>query len=340
MRLAPLTLPRLSRAEAVASRGRHRPRAVLTVLNGPLELSLTAVAARTPGPDDVRVDVSWGEDHLALHCPEGLPVQVLRALAPDLHRDLPPDLAGLLLETALLPILTAWEEAGGRRVGIEGLERDAAPTSPGGLLLTLKDGDARWPIHLSSAGVRDGGPSVTDRLLDLWPAAPRAMERFALPTVLRVGATRVPVAVAASLRPGDAVLLDTRRAGGGMVVIAETWAADARYDLDVWRLSSRPRRMRDTGLMEWTMQGDENDPGPVPLTDPDELPVQLTFEVGRLEITLGELRGLAPGAVLDLGSGPAGLVRISAHGRPIGRGELVDVEGAAGVRIVSLFDHG
>lgn len=340
MHLGPLTLPRLSRADAESSRRRHRHRAVLPLLNGPLELSLTAVAARTPAPDDVRVVVSWGEDRFVLHCPEGLPAQILRALAPDLGRDLPPDLAGLLLETALLPIIAAWEQASGRSVGVQGLERDAAQTSAGGLLLTLKDGDARWPIHLSDARARDADPSATDRLLELWPVAPRLMGPFPLPAALRVGTTRLPVAVAASLRPGDAVLLETRRAGGGVVVIAETWVADARCDADVWRLAALPRRTRGTGLMEWTMQGDTNDPGPVPLADPDELPVQLTFDVGRLEVTLGDLRRLAPGAVLELGGGPADLVRISAHGRPIGRGELVDVEGAAGVRIVSLFDHG
>ncbi len=75
------------------------------------------------------------------------------------------------------------------------------------------------------------------------------------------------------------------------------------------------------------------------INDPDQLPVQLTFEVGRLEITLAELRGLGPGSVLELGRNLAGAVHISAQGRPVGQGELVDVEGMVGVKVVRLFDY-
>ncbi len=87
------------------------------------------------------------------------------------------------------------------------------------------------------------------------------------------------------------------------------------------------------------MDGDDPGPGP-PAADPDAIPITLTFEVGRLEVTLGELRRLGPGSVLQLGRGAGELVTIAAHGRTIGRGELVEVEGAVAVRIVRLFDHG
>lgn len=74
--------------------------------------------------------------------------------------------------------------------------------------------------------------------------------------------------------------------------------------------------------------------------DPDDLPVTLTFEVGRLHLPLRALRSLAAGSVLDLGCSLAEPVEIAAHGCRIGRGELVEIEGGLGVRIVSLFDHG
>ena len=75
-----------------------------------------------------------------------------------------------------------------------------------------------------------------------------------------------------------------------------------------------------------------------PAADPDELPVLLTFEVGRLAIELGQLRRFGPGSVIELPRRHP-LVEIAAHGRRVGEGELVEVDGAVGVRITRLFDH-
>ena len=74
--------------------------------------------------------------------------------------------------------------------------------------------------------------------------------------------------------------------------------------------------------------------------DLDDVPVTLTFEVGRLSVQLGQLRRYGPGSVVELGRSRQELVEIAAGGRPIGQGELVEIEGAVGVRIVRLFDHG
>ncbi len=75
-----------------------------------------------------------------------------------------------------------------------------------------------------------------------------------------------------------------------------------------------------------------------PVNHPDALPVRVAFDVGRIELSLGDLRNLDIGAVLELGRQPEGLVRISANGRAVGQGTLVDVDGAVGVRIVRMFD--
>jgi type III secretion protein Q len=68
----------------------------------------------------------------------------------------------------------------------------------------------------------------------------------------------------------------------------------------------------------------------------DRLPVDLRFEVGRLEISLRELRALAPGGVIAVAGGGVAEVRIRAGGRVIGRGELVEVDGRLGVEITRL----
>lgn len=342
MRVVPLKLPVVSRADAAGSLARHAPRAPVTVLDGPLRIVLAGPSALAPVPGNMRVSLSWGQDRLALRCPEGLPHQILRALGPELAiLDLPPALAGLLLEAALLPALAPWEQTSGRPIAIERMDPDLAPGRPEGLSLVLEDGEARWPLHLSAAALSDGARGATGAILDLWPVEPRPMERFALPATFRLGTTRLGVAALASLRPGDAVLMETAFGDDRMLVVAETWTTPVQREPEGWRLRAAPRRMQILDITEPMMRVDAaGEPETLPLAQLDETPVLLSFDVGRLEIPLGELRRLGPGSLLTPDRAAAEMVRISAHGQLLGFGELVDVEGAVAVRIVRLFDHG
>jgi type III secretion protein Q len=74
-------------------------------------------------------------------------------------------------------------------------------------------------------------------------------------------------------------------------------------------------------------------------SDMDDLPVRLVFEVGRVELSLGELQRLAPGAVVPLGRPPDEPLDIMANGRRLGRGALVQIGDSLGVRIVSVAGH-
>ena len=71
-------------------------------------------------------------------------------------------------------------------------------------------------------------------------------------------------------------------------------------------------------------------------SDLDDLPVRLVFELGRVELSLGELQRLAPGALVPLRRAPDGSLHIMATGRRMGRGTLVRIGESLGVRIVSL----
>ena len=339
----PLTLPRLDRRAAEWARVRHAPRAALDLLAGPLRLALREPDGRGCGPEPVRVALRWGDEALAMRCPAALVRDVLQSLDPGLApAALPAGLAGLLLEAAMTPAIEAWERAVGREVAVLGMEADSSPLPAEGLHFLLTSGAQAWPLHLACA------PETAAALLAPWPAAPRTMDQLGLPASLRVGVTRLPRRVLASLRPGDAVLLQTEAprvtadgvpGDGAVLVLVETWTAAARRDAGRWVLIEAPLPARKHGRGEWMMDGDESGL-PSPAADPDAIPVTLTFEVGRLEVTLGALRRLGPGSVLELGRGAGELVEIAAHGRAIGRGELVEVEGTVAVRIVRLFDHG
>ena len=89
---------------------------------------------------------------------------------------------------------------------------------------------------------------------------------------------------------------------------------------------------------EWSMGNPTEFSGPAGRHDPDldDLPVRLVFEVGRVELSLGELQRLAPGALVPLGRPLEEPLDIIANGRRLGRGTLVRIGESLGVRIVSL----
>ena len=71
----------------------------------------------------------------------------------------------------------------------------------------------------------------------------------------------------------------------------------------------------------------------------DDLSIPLAVVAGEVSLSARALLELAPGAVLALGRPLAGAVELWAGGRRIARGELVEVEGALGVRIAELLDE-
>lgn len=69
----------------------------------------------------------------------------------------------------------------------------------------------------------------------------------------------------------------------------------------------------------------------------DELPIKLVFELGRIELPLGQLQEIGPGHVFQLDRTLGEAVEIHAGGRRIGQGEIVQIDEQVGVRIVRLF---
>lgn len=159
----------------------------------------------------------------------------------------------------------------------------------------------------------------------------------------------VPLAMAdwCALRPGDVVVVGHR--GMAPACVARAAGRD-------WPLSPAPggwaARDRPVPAPEFTkepaMTGDEETGSPAadapdaaeaaaPVGDPARaLPVRIEFELGRTEMTIGELADLQPGYVFPLATALEGSnVAIRANGRVAGRGELVAVGDTLGVRLLS-----
>jgi type III secretion protein Q len=343
-----LVLRQLSRVEASTSRVRNAPRTALTLEGASfagrqLRLSIDDSRSVDLGPNGTCISLAWGMDRLRLLCPASLPEQILGMLDPTLETEaMPPNLAALLLEAAMLPIISTCEGVTGREISITDLNAPSPGAVAEGLRLVLSIGNQSWHVHLSAIPNGSSSPDPLASLIQFWPVTPRPMARFRLPATLRVGVTILSFGAFMSLQLGDAVLLQVGGSTQGMLVVAETWSAIAQREAAGWLLLEAPKASQDVGRMEWTMRSmdtptDELDNAPV--SDPDQLPVQLTFDVGRLEMTLAELRRLGPGSVMELARSITEPVRISAQGRSVGQGELVDIEGMIGVKIVRLFDY-
>lgn len=69
---------------------------------------------------------------------------------------------------------------------------------------------------------------------------------------------------------------------------------------------------------------------------PDDAHLELTVQLGTTRLSLRQLSDLVPGSIVPLGRPLSGPFEVRAAGRLVGQGELVDVDGELGVRIVSL----
>lgn len=134
-----------------------------------------------------------------------------------------------------------------------------------------------------------------------------------VPASVRRGTAALAREELQALAPGDVVLVDGTDGPAALVLPG---GASARGPLD------------DDGTfhVEETQMADRL----------VELPVTLAVELARVELTLGELARLEPGAALPLALDRRGLVTLRAGERAVARGELVDVDGAVGVRILTV----
>lgn len=162
-----------------------------------------------------------------------------------------------------------------------------------------------------------------------------------VPVVLAMAGPRIAQSEWSSLSPGAVIVagrvsnpppVRARGAGRG-------WPVGAAPD--GWRVEGPG--VPDSDDQEKKMSEDEQqaaqdtDAGEGPAsTRVGELPVQVQFELGRIEVALEDLAQLQPGYVFALPAHLQGAnVAIRANGREVGRGELVAIGDTLGVRLLA-----
>ena len=311
-----LELPRVPRARLAAINHFSTPRSTLQVAVSGLVFDIVDV----PGPalpPDCRLVVAVVNGHTwQLRCDVALIRCLLVQLDPDLAgTELPgDDLAPLLLQLAAGPL----------PVEVMSVSRSAALA--GARAVTVRAGEAAWPCEL--AGDFSSWPErlrPTAVALDL----PMAV-------AIRIGVTRLEPGVLATLQEGDAVLIEQRfqAPGSALLVGAEAWVAEVMRLGHGWTLKGSPKAAAQDEK-NWTMAGRDDD-----AVQAAGLPVTLSFDLGRIDMTVAEFVRLGAGSVLDLKGNIAEPVEIRANGRRVGQGEFVDIDGTLGVRIIRWRDAG
>jgi len=150
--------------------------------------------------------------------------------------------------------------------------------------------------------------------------------RFAC--TVAVADVQLPLATVRGLACGDVVLVPVsaaeRESGYRQLWVAGRAMAQARQDGPVVKIFSMnaTTEMKSPGL-------------PAGEVRVDDLPVQLLFDVGQIDVSVAQLRTLREGYTFELPGAVTPLVTIRANGREVGQGELVEVGDKLGVRIVA-----
>jgi type III secretion protein Q len=193
--------------------------------------------------------------------------------------------------------------------------------------------EERLAPRLARAIVEPASPLVVELVVDAGGSRGRARLLVA-PAAVRAlrgdGAPAAPAAAApvpASVRASSVALSDDERAAlaCGDVIVLDGPAEPVALVF--------PGGLRAAGrLADGAFHVEE-----AKMTDRQaQVPVTLEVELARVDVPLGELARLEPGAALPLAIDRRGLVTLRVGERLFGRGELVDVDGAVGVRILSL----
>jgi type III secretion protein Q len=204
-----------------------------------------------------------------------------------------------------------------------GAAMTAEPSETAGPLLAAELGEAAV-VELETDGACTGWAALAIPLDALAAAPPRgrlALRRAAFvdePAVaaqVALGGARLPRARAAALAPRDVIVVEggaSLRLGRGLIPGA---LAPGRAGLIVGGGYAR---------------------GPMDELIGDDATVEVVACAGTVTLSIRRVLELAPGQVVALGRPTGGEVELLVGAQRVGRGELVDVDGELGVRVLSV----
>lgn len=202
------------------------------------------------------------------------------------------------------------------------------------------------------------------------------IDGFALHVPLELGRLALAAGQLAALRPGDVLVPETAMfdsSGQGLIrlgrhclqvrvhsraaplrltllaleetvmsttadtdILTPDWDDTARYEPEAQAPEAADQPALDYAAAE-TEEAPMMEPAAADLPERfDDLPLALTIRCGHLSLTLGELRNLAPGAVLQVQGVTPGTAALFYGERALAHGELVEVDGRLGLQIARV----
>ena len=187
--------------------------------------------------------------------------------------------------------------------------RGGVPLRPLCVELTITAGGARGRVLLLL-------PESALRALRGPPCLPPALGDLPVPGAVRIGEASLDAREAGAIGPGDVLLLDPPAGGTATLHLQGGLVARGRIDgesLEVTEVDV-PAGGLATGAA----------------------PVLIEVDLAAVAVPLREVARIAPGVVLPLGLDRSGRVTLRIGGRAVAHGELVEVDGAVGVRIGAM----
>ncbi|GGE35946.1 putative translocation protein Y4yK [Agaricicola taiwanensis] len=246
--------------------------------------------------------------------------------------------AALALETLFASSLDALEEKAGRPILLTSVLKDI-PDEEAVIVDFNVDiehlGSSRGSIGLSTAGAR-----LLATMIDGQPTSRHGGSDLYFPVAVCLAASRLSVDELTALQAGDVILVENiaESSAKPLVVVGDHLIFPASFGPRGLKIEGAATRARGSAL-EWCMeqQPESSSQNASDKTEIGDLPVKVTFEIGRLELTLAEVQRLGSGSVLPLGKPVDQAVDIVANGRKIGRGSIVSIGDSIGVEVTRIF---
>jgi type III secretion protein Q len=187
--------------------------------------------------------------------------------------------------------------------------RGGVPQRPLCVELTVSAGGTRGRVLLLL-------PESALRALRGPPCLPPALRDVPVRGTVRIGETSLEARDAEALGPGDVLLLEPAPGETATLRLAGGLAAQGRISGDALEVTAVDLQEGE-GVAR-------------------SAPVLLEVELAAVAVPLREVARIAAGVVLPLGLDRSGRVTLRIGGRAVAVGELVEVDGGVGVRVVAM----
>lgn len=265
-------------------------------------------------------------------------VDNIRGFIPEGMLDkLPENLAIALLENALESLLVVAEHGLGTKVKIQGLSADKSNklyTLPLGFEITeatVTNGQVENSLVITGTLLVEERiyPLLQERLRH-WPSDPNNdWDQLQLGLRLELSRMYLTLAELNNLDIADVIILpdnDFYQYRQIRLVVYPNLACNSIFN---------PANKSLTINSEWNTMSEPEQKNTIDTLN--QIPVQLTFDIGNHTLSFNEVKQLRPGYVIELASAFPEIIQIRSQNKLLGTGELVDVNGRVGIRVLSIF---